>query len=642
MAKNNNLTDFVTDIANTIRSKDGTTANIDPQDFSSRIINYQQKTVNPSTSAQTIVADSGYMALSSVKVNAMSSATVTPSVETPGIGTYFTVSTSTDTSISIIPQYTNTAGYIDEHSSPQTGDVRYYKIKPGTIGVTDLEITPNALLGVWDATNNKYVVSQASKTATMHLNITTSGWVSPTIGTKNTGTATVKAPSNLEIPKATFEVSGASIKTTSSGAGYIPASTIVGTIPNAEVVNYINTEGMNTYFTTGTESSHDVAVQGGHGVTYSGYVSIHSPTYNSIFYKIKAGSVTLSNVTVNATISNPTYDATNDVFTLSVSGSATITPATTAGWVTSVSTKTATANGSKTLSVIEIDVDFNGTTKVTPVISNISSTVSGKTQIIANPSTSSSGIGTYYMAVYTAPKSNTLNIFSTITGDGYGTSEHGVHNDIDVAVGSNNSGTYYIPITSGAITNSLSYSLTITDYVAVSTSESSSYDFSISTGATINTNGWIGAASQVSNVTRYFRPKHRVFTFTSNNRIISGNSGQSQTFSIPFLSTVSYNIYVLIGGYGVSNVGDVTVAGDTVNGSVIMAVYNKTVSSATISATNGISVNGIGSYTAGTVYVDFVISATSLKLTGRGSGLANAYQGAAYLDVKKIIIEEVS
>ena len=37
MAKNNNLTDFLTDVANAIRSKKGTTAKINPQDFASEI-----------------------------------------------------------------------------------------------------------------------------------------------------------------------------------------------------------------------------------------------------------------------------------------------------------------------------------------------------------------------------------------------------------------------------------------------------------------------------------------------------------------------------------------------------------------------------------------------------------------------------
>lgn len=37
MAKNNNLTDFLTDVANAIRTKKGTTGTINPQDFSSEI-----------------------------------------------------------------------------------------------------------------------------------------------------------------------------------------------------------------------------------------------------------------------------------------------------------------------------------------------------------------------------------------------------------------------------------------------------------------------------------------------------------------------------------------------------------------------------------------------------------------------------
>ena len=37
MAKTNNLTDFLTDVANAIRSKTGDTGLINPQDFSARI-----------------------------------------------------------------------------------------------------------------------------------------------------------------------------------------------------------------------------------------------------------------------------------------------------------------------------------------------------------------------------------------------------------------------------------------------------------------------------------------------------------------------------------------------------------------------------------------------------------------------------
>lgn len=41
MAKNNNLTDFLTDVANAIREKDGSTGTINPQDFSDKIKSIQ-------------------------------------------------------------------------------------------------------------------------------------------------------------------------------------------------------------------------------------------------------------------------------------------------------------------------------------------------------------------------------------------------------------------------------------------------------------------------------------------------------------------------------------------------------------------------------------------------------------------------
>lgn len=47
MAKNNNLTDFLTDIANTIRTKKGTTGAINPQNFSSEIESIETGVDNP-------------------------------------------------------------------------------------------------------------------------------------------------------------------------------------------------------------------------------------------------------------------------------------------------------------------------------------------------------------------------------------------------------------------------------------------------------------------------------------------------------------------------------------------------------------------------------------------------------------------
>ena len=76
-SKANNLTAFLTGIANALRAKKGTTELINPQDFESEIINststitLQNKTITPTKSEQTIQADAGYDGLESVKVEAI-------------------------------------------------------------------------------------------------------------------------------------------------------------------------------------------------------------------------------------------------------------------------------------------------------------------------------------------------------------------------------------------------------------------------------------------------------------------------------------------------------------------------------------------------------------------------------------------
>jgi len=77
MSKVNNLNDFLTDLANAIRAKNGTSGTISAQNFATEIANIvtslpgQTKTVTPSASQQTIMPDAGY-SLEKVIVNAIS------------------------------------------------------------------------------------------------------------------------------------------------------------------------------------------------------------------------------------------------------------------------------------------------------------------------------------------------------------------------------------------------------------------------------------------------------------------------------------------------------------------------------------------------------------------------------------------
>lgn len=338
-------------------------------------------------------------------------------------------------------------------------NVRYINLGAGTIDVADKTVTPEALTGAWDATNKKYIVSQAKKTGeTMQSTVTTAGYVSSTVGTKNTGTLTINAPANLEIAKATFTVSGNSVK--SYKAGYIPADTEVGAVSTVERAATTISTTANT-----TDAKLTVTASNNQG---TGYVTGSNETASDTI------TLSVSGATVTATSGN---DSTKKVSKSVASGTAgtpkatkgtvsnhsiAVTPSVTntTGYITG-GTKSGTAvtvaaselvSGNKALSSsasdqTNIDVTNYKTVSISKIQKGaLSATVSGNITFTPSVSTNMATIskpssGTegrdYFSITGSGTTSGTVTGNASVSTEGYVKNETATSDSVTGTIGSN-------------------------------------------------------------------------------------------------------------------------------------------------------------------------------------------------------------
>jgi hypothetical protein len=217
--------------------------------------NFQAKTgITPSTSSQTIVADEGYDALSSVQINAMPAGSVTPPLSMSGTGA--TVSTGTNTLT-----LTKTVS-----ATPVVGTPGY--VSSGTAGNVSVSLTANVntrsssdltASGATVTVPAGYYASQASKSvSTMTLptsaaSSATSGYTSKATIGRSTSNQYINIPAGYNSAGGYYTISAtpngtatapASISGTSAsvstGTNTITLTKTVSVTPNVSTAGYIS------------------------------------------------------------------------------------------------------------------------------------------------------------------------------------------------------------------------------------------------------------------------------------------------------------------------------------------------------------------------------------------------------------------